>query len=395
MDVLITLSLSIAFATACFASLVAFKGMRKDHLITFGPAPTPSAPIPAKAAARKPETRVHDSLHLVDVLESLDVAFNAIKRVDSSLALTHREVRDGLKQIGPYVPPPDFLVSPYVLDRTSSAEPWPSMIFVGTNLDSTRAPKGQVNTDFLYAIKVKRPNWRIHAPKDVAAFYEFGISAHDDAPPNRFRRHAGHLLWAFSYIAVTTTGEVVPVRSLDTECISLRSGGAISRRKWTYGFFDEGRGTADKLRERFVLTYNLWATRRNKWIVSAKRDGFRMSFGVEQSETARFFKQRDRTIMVNGRIRPIIHHVNEHMRRVGDGYTVIKEHLRGVRTFDWKGYTCAVTAPDFHAFSADRFDTSAEFAPDGVNIPDRSLTMSQVGQLIASAEDLQVKPRLP
>jgi hypothetical protein len=37
----------------------------------------------------------------------------------------------------------------------------------------------------------------------------------------------------------------------------------------------------------------------------------------------------------------------------------VHEHIRGLREFDWRGYSCAVTAPKFHRFNLHQFDVPA------------------------------------
>jgi hypothetical protein len=57
--------------------------------------------------------------------------------------------------------------------------------------------------------------------------------------------------------------------------------------------------------------------------------------------------------------------VREHTRSNG---TVVKEHIRGLREFDWKGYHCVVTAPKFngHLFTQmpiDPVEVDKDFDP--------------------------------
>ena len=66
--------------------------------------------------------------------------------------------------------------------------------------------------------------------------------------------------------------------------------------------------------------------------------------------------------------------------------TKIKEHLRGVNKFEWKGYSCLVTAPEFHSLLTVKFDlTPATLEPE--EITKEYCSTIKAANMITQAED--------
>ena len=66
----------------------------------------------------------------------------------------------------------------------------------------------------------------------------------------------------------------------------------------------------------------------------------------------------------------------------------VREHIRGLSVFDWSGYKCVVTAPEFHYAASIKFDLAPDL--EGVDVEDVSkgyMGMSKVGHLLAQRED--------
>lgn len=364
-----------------------------------------SAPMVATSQPtlrRTPKRR--DALHINDLLDDLDLAFNALSRADDSLcSIVDADTRAGLRAVGLYVPPRNLDIPLDELIVPTSLKRWPALIFVATTSSEydtiARTKDNVVPANFMYAKKLAKPSWRRYAPHGALAYYEFGASWHDDKPSGRYRRHAGKLMWRRSYIAIASDGSVRPIKFESYIKLSPSYGHSFVRRQWTYGDMATGfkdnreAHSPDILIGRFIFAYNLWAQKDDKWIVSARKRGQRMMFGVNRTDTARYFRKRDRKVLVNGRLRPIIHYVREHTRITGNGSTVVKEHIRGQRAFDWNGYACAVTAPDFHPFVIDNF-TAGAITADTSTKPCGHLSLVEAATFLANAEDNQASPQL-
>jgi hypothetical protein len=126
------------------------------------------------------------------------------------------------------------------------------------------------------------------------------------------------------------------------------------------------------------------------WSVSVRHRGLRATFCVDNNNAVPYFRDREKTALTDGgRRRPIIHICDEHQREVAPGkFTTVKQHIRGLRTFDWRGYECAITAPTFHAFFINQFDVeSQEFELD--KLQPGFISASKYAGLLAQYEDTQ------
>jgi hypothetical protein len=81
-------------------------------------------------------------------------------------------------------------------------------------------------------------------------------------------------------------------------------------------------------------------------IVRASEGACVAAFGIELPTAKRFFKDRDATILaVDGKRKRIFHSVVAHQRVLKQGTTRVKDHYRGLRTFDWQGYGIHIVFP--------------------------------------------------
>lgn len=104
-----------------------------------------------------------------------------------------------------------------------------------------------------------------------------------------------------------------------------------------------------------------WMGREDRWSVAVTKGRRRVTFSVDPSETKTFFKDRQKTAIArDGKAKRIIHLVGSHTRKTKRGQTAVKQHIRGIRSFAWRGYQCDVTAPRFNGYLASSFDIEAE-----------------------------------
>ena len=85
-------------------------------------------------------------------------------------------------------------------------------------------------------------------------------------------------------------------------------------------------------------------------------------FNIEMTRTPYFFKNRSKTVSVNGSTRKIFHITRAH-KRIGAGgrETFVKSHFRGERKFMWKGYDVQITMPGLHHKPIQEFSAPARF----------------------------------
>lgn len=261
-----------------------------------------------------------------------------------------------------------------------------ALIFVAYN-DGRNNNTDWVYPDFAYASRLKKLPW--HAEPLPGIAYECGLA---------FRFSSGHLFWMGFYITINPeTGIVRACHELIHEPIEVPKRGSYTRKKWAVSpFASEAWGKNedernDALARIFANAFRFWQEKDSMWSVGVRRDGRRVTFCVQPTDTKRYFKDRDKQALTSsGKRRPIIHFVNEHDREVEPGKTVkVKEHIRGLRQFYWKGYECAVTAPQFHRWTSQAFDVAPEFEEDVAEVPKDFITMDRMGAILADMEDAQ------
>lgn len=102
---------------------------------------------------------------------------------------------------------------------------------------------------------------------------------------------------------------------------------------------------------RGIMNYGCWTLnaqidRSQFWDVQAQESALNCSFSVEESQIKSFFYARSLPMSATGRKRPILHWVACHQRRLKSGIDIdIKEHLRGIRTFEMYGTTFNIRNP--------------------------------------------------
>jgi hypothetical protein len=115
-------------------------------------------------------------------------------------------------------------------------------------------------------------------------------------------------------------------------------------------------------------------------LVRARKDGLCAAFSIDMLRTPYFFKQRDKTVTVNGRTKPIFHIVRTHKRKTG---SFVKTHFRGLRHFDWLGYKVTVSMPGLHHMLQTSWDAEAMDQDDPMIAGKKMIDMREAGEKIA------------
>ena len=115
-----------------------------------------------------------------------------------------------------------------------------------------------------------------------------------------------------------------------------------------------------------------------------KKNGERITFGVDNNHTPYYFKDRDKSIKTaSGQTKKIVHYVKEHERKVNDKTTVVKEHIRGLQEFNWAGYHCQVVSPKLQSQTAAFFTLPGDDELQSNNV----VYLSKLGKILADFEE--------
>jgi hypothetical protein len=356
----------------------------------------------AKTATQKPK----DTKTFSELLENLEDSFTSIAIPPFKGNWLSRRDISALHKLGIYVP------HPWLFDRDGrkvSGKVYPTMASVHM-IPSRFDTKEKAHARFAFAIKETRLPINVEQIKGVA-YYRFGICVNltekerDDASPMRS-------FWCWCWISVLGDGTVACPKELrqqsnlaysrrvspgDNRISGARRVSWVSRewRRPTLMTADQethdgGGGWEQHMIATFCQLINWWTSRADRWSVAVKKDSKRITFSVGQDQTAAYFADRDKTIKAaDGTAKKIIHYVRPHTRENGAN---VREHVRGLREFDWLGYHCLVTAPGFTGrvltASFDLLGTKTK----PPNAPDM-LDAVQVASLLSSEEDRDTRKR--
>ena len=303
-----------------------------------------------------------------------------------------------IKKIGLYVPD-TFDVE---LQATAAGQSLPAIAsaFLSKRIEDTA---DRIQPRFVYAIKGAMLPVNVEVTRGVP--YQFGMCFEIKRTETDVAM-VPKLFWSYCWIVVRPDGSIRIPHELRPVTSNIRHKRAMSGYKGQYGsrssashtrqwclptlaIAEEGKIQSDYeeyLKAVFVQLVKWWNGRSQEWSVSVKKDGHRVTFSVKKEHTSGYFADRETVVNVDGKPRKIVHYVRAHDRIDG---SFVKAHIRGLREFDWNGYHCHVTAPEFSALT-----TIAPLSPmevtGKVNNDKNLLTTLEVAELLASYEDAHV-----
>ena len=303
------------------------------------------------------------------LLSELDEVFAGFKFKNFSLT-TAPETRAALNSLGPTILPPDneWVQCPRILDTDGL----PAIMFMANPMGRhTKAEDQNDDTQSIpyafYAVKLNvLPH---HCQPMKGAYYEVGFIHEWDK---------GRREWVSGFVAIDKDTGWVKFPKVRYSKVAI-----INRHRnhhalvWDDQTLVMASGNNDtSIEEKRTgcanavgIMFNLWAARKDYWKVSVRKDKRRATFLIHKEQTKHFFKDRGVTTTTKtGQKKRIIHYVSPHLRLVGGKKSHIEGHVRGLRTFEWQGYACAVTAPDHHKFSTDEF-TAPSHSMDDPSLP--------------------------
>ena len=136
--------------------------------------------------------------------------------------------------------------------------------------------------------------------------------------------------------------------------------------------------------ERLFYSFVAWfRSAESGFQINVRKGTMHAMFGIPASDGPTFFKDRNKDLSATGYTRRIFHNVDAHTRQLADGRTSeVKQHYRGLRKFDWKGYRIAITVPGYHHFQMSKFTAPSIEVDDPSQIIPGTMTNTEVGRLI-------------
>ena len=335
-----------------------------------------------------------------ELLDGIESTFESYRFPTLDSSWLDRDSIIGLRKLGSHVPSHwnNLFEADQVTEdkiRCQNLNKLPALMCVSIGYKLNSKEENGLPARFVFAIKHKKLPWNVGYKQGTP--YLFGTAHEKD----------GKLHWIYMWITVNRhSGQVEVCPELgpsfsyipSKNSASKRSDGVVRkvmRMQWMPPNFLSGlvNKNIDQARRDhkllFVTILDWWVKREEQWNVIVKHNGERLTFSVPNDQTKFYFKDRERVVNENGNSKKIVHYVKEHGRLYGEKVTVIKEHIKGLRQFNWKGYNIQVVSPKLQA------NTSAAFTPGGEEIEEMEkgnvVYLSKLGKMLADAEEMRFK----
>lgn len=369
----------IAIAHALADSVRQFLNKLFSRFRTSSPAVIPKA---SEEPPRKPRKYNKEKTKTFsELLDNLEYTFDSVKLPTMKESWLERDSVVGLKKLGIHVPNPWIANLSDKDARVDVAKPLPAVMCISTATASTVNTKNNFYPKIMFAVKLKKLPW--HVAHKLGTPYQFGLAFDVE----------GKLFWIRMYMTVSrSTGEMQFCDELKVTAHKINREKTFYNKAWgSAAYLDDDMRTVEEnkriAKNLFVSMHEWWSERDTRWNVVVKKNGDRVTFGVDNSQTAYYFKDRDKSIKTaTGQTKKIVHYVKEHERKVSDKTTVVKEHIRGLQEFNWVSYHCQVVSPKLQAQTSATFTTPA--AEDDIE-PSNVIYLSKVGKMLADAEETQ------
>jgi hypothetical protein len=319
-----------------------------------------------------------------NLLDNLEYTFNSVKLPTMKESWLEKDSIIGLKKIGIHVPNPWKTRVNHRDAKVDTAKPLPAIMCISTATADTVNGKKYMYPKIIFAVKLKKLPWQVARKTGIP--YQFGMAFDIEEK----------LFWMHMYITVNkSTGEIQFCDELKVTAHKINREKTFYNKAWgTSSYLEDELRTVEERKQTakniFVSMHDWWSERDARWNVIVKKNGDRVTFGVDNSQTPYYFKDRDKSIKTTtGQTKKIVHYVKDHERKINDKTTVVKEHIRGLQDFNWNGYNCLVVSPKLQA------QTSATFtvpAGDDDSEPSNVVYLSKVGKLLADLEEIR-KPK--
>jgi hypothetical protein len=346
-------------------------------------APAVIPQVPKTETPRKQRTYNREKTKTFsELLDNLEYTFNSVKLPTMKESWLERDSIVGLKKLGVHVPNPWNAYTNNDDVKVDVTKPLPAIMCISTATANTVNTKKYVYPKIIFAVKLKKLPWQV--TRKTGTPYQFGMAFDIEEK----------LFWLHMYITVNrSTGEIQFCDELRVTAHKINRKKTVYNKAWSSSsYLEDAMRTVEEnkhiAKNLFVAMHDWWSERDARWNVVVKKNGDRVTFGVDNSQTPYYFKDRDKSIKTaTGQTKKIVHYVKEHDRKVNDKTTVVKEHIRGLQEFNWASYHCRVVSPKFQAQTSATFTAAAE---EDIG-PSNVVYLSKVGKLLAEAEEA---PRL-
>jgi hypothetical protein len=317
---------------------------------------------------------------LSELLDHLDFTFDAYSMRSFSTSWLDADSRNGLKKLGAHVPNPWQHV--WYEDtselKVDVSKGMPSIIFIATPHTKT---EGKVGPAYFFAIKHNKLPWHIEQKKGTP--YQFGMAF-----------AANKLFWHCSWVVVKGDGSFDFCKEHVHKTVPIvykgkHKGGymkpVFKETTMIEEYIEAKKNGEAIMKNSFKSAFDWWVNRNDRWNVAVKKGNDRVTFCVDKTLTKKYFADRDKTAVTpTGQKKKIIHYVKMHERKVKDKISTVKEHIRGMNKFEWKGYKCTVSAPEFGMQITSAFTAEAHILEKKTK---EFVSMSRVGSMLAANEE--------
>lgn len=312
-----------------------------------------------------------------DLLDNLEGTFDSIKLPTMTESWLERDSIVGLKKLGVHVPSPWVMLH---LDdaKVNISKPLPAVMCLSSVTKDSVDVEDKHYPKIFFAVKLRKLPWQVSKrtgiPFQFGAAYEF----------------KGKLLWLNMYLTVAkTTGEIRFCEELRIKAHKITRTKIFYSQSWrNASFLEDNNLPIDEyqtyIKSLFVSMHEWWSERDTRWNVVVKKNGDRVTFGVDNNHTPYYFKDRDKSIKTaSGQTKKIVHYVKEHERKINDKTTIVKEHIRGLQEFNWAGYHCQVVSPKLQSQTAAFFTLPGDDELQSNNV----VYLSKLGKILADFEE--------
>jgi hypothetical protein len=320
---------------------------------------------------------------LGELLDHLDFTFNAYNMRSFGTSWLDADSRNGLKKLGAHVPNPwqHIWYADVSELKVNVSKGMPAIIFIST---PHKKQKTRVAPSYCFAIKHSKLPWHVEQKKGVP--YQFGMAYADNK-----------LFWQCSWLVVKSDGSFDFCKEHIHKPVNIIHKGhhkgvymkpVFKETTMIEDYNEEKRNGEEIMKNAFKASFDWWVNRDERWSVAVRKGNERVTFCVDKSLTKKYFADRDKTaVTLTGQKKKIIHYVKAHERNYEDGKkSVVKEHIRGVNTFDWKAYRCVVSAPEFGMTLTSSFNLASVSNSDE-KFTEKLIPFSKVGTYLASFEE--------
>ena len=361
-----------------------------------------------KSRKSKPKSQIPETLSYL--LEQIEQTFDSLRLPDDmKFHWVDKKYIKGLRKIGTHIASPDEKYAFYDDEskiRVDVSKPLPTMMCLSFHQEIL--DEEWMSSNLLFGAKIgKLP---VDVEQHTGVPYVFGSAVSTTKSSLR-----GKLFWGHCFATINKkTGEIKicdervmsPVRVPLARCDWKKYGKhrTIYTRKWDAPLYLKDKYDPETkelstvehstLQEKNVIhmLFNTWSARSDSWSVGVSYGKNRVTFKVPQENTKHYFADRNKTIKAkDGKAKRIIHHVDAHTRTMADGsIRSVKEHIRGINEFDWNGYHCKVTAPNFNGIVSTAIYDGDPDVFDDEKPPNGFIEIPALAKKLAEWEDPRV-----